>query len=332
MPEGLIDVHTHVVPDGFPANPSPASNPRWPCLCLHGDEHAVIEIAGKAFRELDARSWHAARRIADMDRDGIAVQVLSPMPELLSYWFEAGDTIAMARHVNGFLAGLVAARPDRFRALGMVPLQDPALAARELARLKADGFSGVELGSNVNGAYLGEPRFGEFFAEAERLDLAVFVHALHPAAADRLQTFPDLVPFAAFAVDTGLSAMTLIRGGIAERHPRLRIGLSHGGGATAPLAARLGQGFRLSAGFDGALTRAPLAQAGSFFYDSLVYDHGYLDYLAGHVAPGRVFAGSDYPYAIEQTDLAGFIGASRACPAARANAAARAFLGETPQA
>ena len=72
----LIDVHTHVVPDGFPDNPSPNSNPRWPCLCMHGPERGVVEIAGQAFRELDARSWHAERRIEDMECTGIAAQVL----------------------------------------------------------------------------------------------------------------------------------------------------------------------------------------------------------------------------------------------------------------
>lgn len=323
----LIDVHTHVVPHAFPANPSPGANARWPCLCRHGDDRAVVEIAGKAFRELDARSWDAPRRIADMERDGLAAQVLSPMPELLSYWFSAADGLEMARHVNGFIAGLVDLAPAHFHGLGMVPLQDVALAAAELSRLRDAGLRGVEIGSNVNGDYLGLPRFDEFWAEAERLDLAVFVHALHPVAADRLATFPDLVPFAAFAVDTGLSAITLVRAGVPQRFPRLRFGFSHGGGALAPLAARLGQGWRLSDGFDGALTHAPLDTVAGFWLDSLVYDHHYLDYLASAVAPGRIVAGSDYPYAIEQRDLAAFIDAARATDAASVNHAALAFLG-----
>jgi len=39
--------------------------------------------------------------------------------------------------------------------LGIVPLQDPDLAAKELAHIKSLGFPGVELGSNVNGKSLG---------------------------------------------------------------------------------------------------------------------------------------------------------------------------------
>lgn len=327
---GLVDVHTHVVPDGFPANPSPGDNAHWPCLCHHGADRATIEIGGKPFRELDARSWRTTRRLEDMDRDGIAAQVLSPMPELLSYWFPPHDGLEMARHVNGHLAAMVAAQPDRFHALGMVPLQDVELACRELARLEKDGFAGIEVGSNVNGAYLGEARFEPFWSEAERLGLAVFVHALHPAGADRLAAFPDLVPLAAFAVDTGLSAMTLVRAGVPERYPALRLGFSHGGGALAPLACRLQHGHGVFAGFDGVLAQTPRATVRGFFLDSLVYDTTYLDYLAREIAPGNVMAGSDYPYAIEQRDLAGFVGGSSVCDAVAMNDAARRFLGLRP--
>lgn len=326
----LIDVHCHVVPPGFPSDPSAGGNPRWPCLRLTAPDVGVIEIAGKAFRELDERSWNVTRRLADMDQAGISMQVLSPMPELLSYWFDAADGLSMARHVNHALASMVAQAPARLRALGMVPLQDVTLATTELARLAADGFSGVEIGSNVNGLTLGEARFDEFFAEAARLDLAVFVHALHPVGAERLSALPDLVPYAAFPLDTGLSAAALIRAGVLERHPTLRLGLSHGGGALVPLLHRLEHGWRVSSSFGGSLPQAPSVYAARLYYDSLVYDADYLTYLIEHVAPGQVFAGTDYPYAIEQRDLRGFI-ARLPTPhhASVSHACARRFLGGT---
>lgn len=324
----LIDVHTHVVPRHFPANPSPATNARWPCMCDGAAGRATIRFGDKPFRELDARSWDVAARIAAMDCEGIAIQALSPMPELLSYWFAPADGLALARHVNAAIAEMVARGAGRFVGFGSVPLQDPALAARELTRLRADGFAGVEIGSNINGAVLGEARFDEFYAEAERLDLALFVHALHPIGADRLEAFPDLVPFAAFPLDTGLSAISLIRAGVTERFPRLRFGFSHGGGAVVPLVHRLHQGWQLSQGFDGRLPQPPLACARRFFYDSLVYDPTYLQHLADVFAPGQVFAGTDFPYAIAQTELPSFLAASSSAtlPSLFADAARR-FLG-----
>lgn len=323
----IIDVHSHVVPASFPPNPAPASTPRWPCMCLRDAERGTIEFAGKAFRELDARSWNVARRIEDMDRDGIAAQALSPMPELLSYWFEPAPGLALARYVNHVIAEMVAAHPARFHGLGMVPLQDVALATRELERLRRDGFAGVQVGSNIGGVLPGDARFEEFFAECARLSLAVFVHALHPVGAERLKDFPDLVPFAAFPLDTGLAAMTLIRAGVLERHPRLRIGFSHGGGAVIPLTYRLHQGWLTSDGFKGLLPQPPRHYAARCYYDSLVYDAGWLDYLAGSFAPGQVFPGTDYPYAIQQVDLAGFLAGSAHCAGGATADAARRFLG-----
>jgi aminocarboxymuconate-semialdehyde decarboxylase len=64
----------------------------------------------------------------------------------------------------------------------MVPLQNPELAARELGNLIRGGgiLRGVEIDTNVNGVAIGNPRFEPFFAAAEELGAAVFVHALQP--------------------------------------------------------------------------------------------------------------------------------------------------------
>ena len=61
---------------------------------------ATVMIADKPFREIDSRSWDVARRIEDMDRDRVTMQALSPMPELLSYWFTPADGLEMARWMN----------------------------------------------------------------------------------------------------------------------------------------------------------------------------------------------------------------------------------------
>lgn len=303
----LIDVHTHLVPASFPADPAPGCGGRWPCMRHHAAGRATIEFDGKPFRELDPRSWEMGRRIDDMEREGLTAQALSPMPELLSYWMQPAAALELNRWVNHAIAELCSAAPGSFYGLGSVPLQDVELAARELSRLKADGFAGVEIGSNIDGVMPGDARFNPFYAEAERLGLAIFVHALHPIGVERVSAWPDLVPFANFPLDTGLAAATMIRAGVSERFPALRFGFSHGGGAIVPLAHRLTRSWELSDGFQEALRASPSVVAAGFFYDSLVYDPGYLDHLAGTFAPGQVFPGTDYPYAIQQTELAAFL-------------------------
>jgi aminocarboxymuconate-semialdehyde decarboxylase len=324
----LIDVHSHVVCREFSENPAPRTELRWPCMRHGPGDAATVTIADKPFREIDARSWDSGRRLADMDASGVARQVLSPMPELLSYWFTPAHGRDMCRWVNHTIAEMIATDPHRFNGLGCVPLQDPELAASELDRLKRDGFCGVEIGSNINGKLLGDDAFEDFYAEAERLDLAVFVHALHPIGTERLSSLPDLVPFAAFPLDTALSAISLIRSGIVERHPKLRFGFSHGGGAIVPLVHRLGKGAVVTANFRGTLRESPLTHARKFFYDNLVYDAGYASYLANEFAPGQVFCGTDYPYAIMDANPAGSVDlASYADPASVRHSAAERFLG-----
>ena len=328
----LIDVHSHVVPQELPADPSGGAIAAWPSVvCEACRTNAQVLMGRRPFRAIDDRSWSPSRRVEDMDRDGVAAQVLSPMPELLSYWLDSGPALEVTRHVNGAIATMVADRPDRFYGLGAVPLQDPDLAAREVRDLRARfGLVGVEVGSNVAGAYLGDPRFDPFFAACEAEGLAIFVHSLHPLQARDLSRHPMLVPFAGFTVDTGLCAASLIMDGVPERFPKLRIGFSHGGGVLAPLLHRMEFGWGSTNGFEGRLPQSPKAYARRFFYDSLVYDEGYLEHLATHIAPGQLFLGTDYPYLIQQPDPRALIAASAARPGVSDTIwsdAARRFLG-----
>jgi len=189
-----------------------------------------------------------------------------------------------------------------------VPMQDPDLAAREMYELRSRfGLVGVEVGSNINGAYLGDPRFDPVFAAAQENDLAIFVHALHPLQAKDIARFPMLAPFAAFPTDTALCAASLIMDGVLERFPRLKLAFSHGGGALGPILHRMEYGWSASDGFGGRLPQSPKAYARRFFFDSLVYDRAYLAHLAGHIAPGQIFLGTDYPYLIMQPQPRDFI-------------------------
>lgn len=301
----IIDVHAHVVPEHFPS--APMNEARWPCMCHGENNSAQVMINDKPFREIDHRSWDAQRRIDDMDTAEVARQALSPMPELLSYWFSPTTGLEMCKWINHTIGDMITAHPDRFSGLGIVPLQDPHLAATYLSEIKQAGFAGIEIGSNINTTVLGDARFHEFYAEAERLGLSIFVHALHPIGADRVSNTPDLIPFAAFPLDTALSAISLIRAGVPEEYPKLKFGFSHGGGAIVPLSHRLGKGAEITNGFNGTLKKTPSAYAQGFFYDNLVYDTGYAAYLANEFAPGQVFCGTDYPYTIMEDRPAHFI-------------------------
>ncbi len=299
------DFHTHTVPADFP--PVAGDEALWPSMRRVSDREAEVIIGGRVFRRIDARSWDAGVRLADMDRDGVDRQVLSPMPELLSYWFAAGAAQRFCAHLNEALAGMVAARLDRFAAYGAVPLQAPETAAGVVRELAAAGFAGIEIGSHVNGLPLGDRRLDPVYEAAESEGMVVMVHALHPAGLDRVGAGPDAA-VSLFPLESTLAALSMLTGGVMARFPGLKVLLAHGGGALAMLSARLAQVQATAAlphltgcgGDAAALSRR-------FHLDSIVYDPAVLRFLAAQQGAGRLVMGSDYPFAVMQTDPAALV-------------------------
>src|SRR5690606_12048933 len=113
---------------------------------------------------------------------------------------------------------------------------------------------------------------------------------------------PEFAPLVGFPLDVAMAGASLILNGTMERYPSLRVGLSHGGGAMMTLVPRMEQGWQNLPILRNRLPLSPRAYVHRFYYDSNVYDAGLLHYIATRMAPGRVFAGTDYPYAIMQTD------------------------------
>lgn len=328
----LIDVHTHFVPSSFPACPDVGAASHWPSMKCHGDCRGTIMTGDKPFRELDDRSWNVSRRLEDMDRDGVAMQVLSPMPELLSYWIEPKGARLICEHGNAQIADMVAQQGTRFRGLGSVPMQDVGMAIDMLAHLKPQfGLSGVEIGSNINGVMLGDRRFEPFWEAVTALDLAVFVHALHPVATKSLDLAKWYTVFCGFPIDVGMAAASLITSGVLHRHPTLRIAFSHGGGALSSVLGRLDKGWKATKNYGVEGMSSPSDQAAKLFFDSNVYDPAQLAVIANRMAPGRVMTGTDYPYPIMQEDPAGYLqsaGLSAETLDSVSHRAARLFLGD----
>jgi aminocarboxymuconate-semialdehyde decarboxylase len=292
----VIDIHTHVVPARLAADP--ARDRRWPSVELSAGDMAAVMIAGKVFRQIDVRSWNVEQRLSDMAEDGTDMQVLSPMPELLSHWLPADDAEYLAEVVNEQIAAMIAQAPRNFAGIGMVCAQDVPRAVRQLEKVKALGFSGIEIGTHINGVTLGSETLEPFYAAADNLGLGIFIHPLHPAGLERIGAGPELTATAAFPLETALAAVSLLAAGVTERFPRLKILLSHGGGALPWILPRMDFGW--SIGLQGKMKTAPSTAARQFWYDSILYDPASLRFLRDAVGIEHIVVGSDYPFAIRQ--------------------------------
>ena len=188
----------------------PMSDPSSPACpgpsIKHTDAcHAQVIISGKNYRDINDACWSVPRRTEQMPGMDVGMQVLSPMPELLSYWLPTNAASVLARHINETIAEMVRAVPDRFHGLGMVPLQDMDAAQRELEyAMRQLGLKGVEIATNVNGVALGIPRSIRSLPRPNRLGAAIFVHPLRPAGMDRLVGPANLEQVVAFPCETAL--------------------------------------------------------------------------------------------------------------------------------
>src|SRR5687768_16389629 len=220
------------------------------------------------------------------------------MPELLSYWLPLEDAKAMIRFLNDEIARMIAEAPERFIGLGCVPLQNTDAALDELTHVvKTLKFSGVESASHVNGVSIGDARFEPFFAEAERLGAAIFVHALRPAGQDRIVgAFAEQA--VCFPGDVALACASMITGGIASKHPKLRIAFSHGGGTMAILMPRLVHAWNVFPKAKESLKESPATIARRFYYDELVFEPKAVRFLVETFGATQIVVGTDYPFAL----------------------------------
>jgi aminocarboxymuconate-semialdehyde decarboxylase len=326
-----IDIHTHIVPEQFPAYTGSARDVPWPSMAHDNCGHATVVISGKNYRTVPSTCWDCSARTQGMDAQRIARQVLSPMPELLSYWLPLDAGKQICRHLNETIAAMIAREPSRFSGLGAVPLQDIDAAIAELEFImRSLKLSGVEIATHINGVSIGDPKFDPFFTAVESLGAAVFVHGLRPAGKDRLVGPPALEQVVAFPGDVALAAASLITGGMLERHPRLRIALSHGGGAMALVLPRLEHGWKTAKPIHDSIPRAPSEYARQLYADTLVYDPHALRAVIRTFGEDKVMIGTDFPFVIADQDPHGSVDAiapSNELALALREGNARRFLG-----
>jgi aminocarboxymuconate-semialdehyde decarboxylase len=317
MTADRIDLHTHGLPRDLPAFGQRYAG-AWPEIVATGACTADLMIGQRHFRSIDDRCWDPGRRLADMAAEGVALQVVSPIPVTFSYWLPRDGAAELARAQNEWLAGLVRGDPEHFAGLGTVPLQAPDRAAEMVAELTGDlGLAGVEIGTNVDGAPLDGPELTSFWAACEESRALVFVHPWQVLGAERLRAY-NLAYAVGNPAETAAAAATLVLGGVLDRHHRLRIVLAHGGGAFLSLLPRLDQVTANLPGGGDTGTRRPSDYVRRFHYDSLVYDPQSLAQLVARAGADHVAVGTDYPFPIAERPAGAAVDAAGLSPADRA--------------
>lgn len=291
----VVDIHTHIMPPTWEDLARKYGAPGWPSVRPEADCKAMIMLGDREFRLVTERCFSPPRRLADMDDEGLARQLISPIPVHFCYWGPPDVTAEFARIQNDFIARTVDENPSRFVGAGTVAMQSAKHAIEELERMKALGFRALEIGTNVNGRDLDDPEIVDILEAAAALDLAVFVHPWDGIGEERMRAFylPHMVGLPA---ETSLAISRLIFGGVLDRLPRLRSAFAHAGGTFVPLLGRIDHGFAVRAEAKKIIAKPPSAYLPRLYFDSITHDPRLLEFLCAAVGSDHVMLGSDYPF------------------------------------
>ncbi|MGA8251236.1 MAG: amidohydrolase family protein [Mycobacterium sp.] len=251
-------------------------------------KEGIDEAGGRA-----VPAWSPEGSLKTMSELGVGTAILSVSTPATTFLPNPADAAALSRDLNDYLAGVVAAHPDRFGFFATVPMphvdESVAEVVRSLDELHADG---VVLLANAAGVYLGQGGQDDLFAALDARSTVAFIHPAElPGAA-----IDGVPPFATdFLLDTTRAAYLLVRNEIRRKYPNIRFILSHAGGFVPYASHRMAVSILSDTG------QSPLDSLddfASFYFDTaLSSSAAALPSLLAFAKPGHVTFGSDWPFA-----------------------------------
>jgi predicted TIM-barrel fold metal-dependent hydrolase len=230
-PKGLLPLVPMLMLDGQPA-------------MARLSERAMVETAWTfAQRGMTAQVGATpTQHLRSMEQTGVDVAFFYPTSASFLLRIDGMDparAAAFASAYNNWLRDFCRADPERLRGVGALSLHDPARLVAELERVAGFGWRVVVLPPNpVGGRTLAHPDYEPFWSACERLDIAVSIHEgtharLPTAGAERFNTRFALNA-SSHPLEQMLALLTLIDGGVLERHPGLRVAFLEAGCGWVP--------------------------------------------------------------------------------------------------
>lgn len=298
----IYDVHAHCIPPAFrewiersgqSVGASIVQAERGPCARFGNTTTAPMN---PLLSDLE-------RRIAEMDRMGVDVQLMAGWIDLTAYDLDPADGVEYSRVHNDLLAAEAASHPGRLIPMVTAPLQAPEAAAEELRRGMSElGAAGVQIATTVGDQWLDQAPLDPFWQAAEELGALVILHPMRPLdGVDLGRYFLDNM--VGRPAETTIALAGLIFSGVFERYPDLRLCAVHGGGFVPFQIGRLEQGYVAKPGIAGRhLSVSPRESFGRVYVDTVVHDPAVVRFLIETQGADRVLLGTDYPFEMGESD------------------------------
>lgn len=300
MPRKL-DLHTHYYPpiyfDKIRDLPSEFSFDKSP------SGQTIIKYRGARFFGVTPPMTDVGRRLEDMDRVGIDVEVISlSTPNV--FFTDAEHQPGIARLVNDAYAELIALHPARFKGFASIPMDAPDAALNELHRAIDElKLNGVILLSNIGGKPLTSPEYRPFFVEANRMKLCILLHPMLPSNTEPFREYV-LGPIVGFMFDTTLAVARLCFDGMLREFPDIRWIVGHLGGAVPYLMERMDNGWRDFPECRAKIDELPSVYLKRLYYDTVNFNPHMLMMVREMIGADRMVLGSDYPHLLGSIERA----------------------------
>jgi aminocarboxymuconate-semialdehyde decarboxylase len=234
-------------------------------------------------------------QLGHMDGLGHNIDVVCSIGPYSAYFselpLEVGRDIAL--QWNEAVAETQRKYSGRFWGTAAVPLLDTNISIEVMEHaVKKLGLVGINLPGSVgstgriDAAYL-EP----FYARAEELDVPLFLHATDIAFQTVLDGYNGAL-FASFGrvVDVSVAACRLVLSGVMERYPKLKIFMSHCGGALPYQSGRMDKNSKA------AKLPRPVSSYIKRMYTDTVMPHAQgMKFAIEYYGADHVIYGTDYP-------------------------------------
>jgi len=266
------------------------------------DGHVIAD--GFEYSNGRAGGFDPHKRIPDMDMDGIDAAFLYPSIGLF-----VGGVVdpalagAICRAYNRWLADYCKPYPDRLFGVAMLPMQDvdTAIAEMTFARKELGMHAGFLRPNPYNNRLIHDPIYEPFWTVAEELDFAIGFHegaapGMPQVGVDRFNG-RGAQHIISHTMEMMLAALSMIWGGVCERHPKLRVGfLESGGGWIAPWLDRMDRHFDDQGFNDSGLKTRPSEIFKRQCWISFEPVEGCLHALADYIGPNKIMWATDYPH------------------------------------
>lgn len=261
-----------------------------------GDGYVYWRREGEPPRfNVGAEWFDIERQLERMDQLGHDVKVIGSIGPLSVHFSDlpAEEGRDAATLWNEEMAAMQRRHAGRFWATAAVPLirTDVAIGVLEHAVDKL-GLVGANLPSSIgDDPHIDASRLEPFYARAAALDAALFLHPTDAVFADDLAGYGGAMHLTlGRVIEVSVAAGRLILSGLMERHPALKIVMSHTGGFLPYQAGRLDKNAK------GAKLGAPPSVFLKRMYTDTVSPHMPGIRLAiEYFGADHVMYGSDYP-------------------------------------